>query len=383
MLKVPSVSVKYGIPEVGQNTCSGLNFGRSFFKEFPNGPRGMTNVEASMVGMHLADDLGLWCNYSQLQRDFKKLYYEGFIKKKLEEKEFKSYSWSKFEKGDPAFLFELLPRIASKEGELGTALGLGTGYLLERWAIPEAIWVKDKELAYWKMGHPKHHSTEDAGQCGLLINLPYNRDAQCHSHVNFVRNGLPISVQKGLAAEIWGSPGAVDAVGAYTPMNPSKAKMAKWSLLRKELHDSLSLCNWMGPWVASPLKERGYRGDDSIESMLYSLATEDKKNRQELDQVAERIFTLHRALTIRDMGTKEMRTMHDTIPDWVFTDKSGKAPFTKGTTHMDRNDVKVALDMFYDELGWDKITGAPTLQTYRKLGLSMVAEELGKKNLLP
>ncbi|MCX5819553.1 MAG: aldehyde ferredoxin oxidoreductase [Deltaproteobacteria bacterium] len=383
MLKVPSVSVKYGIPDVGQNTCGGLNFGRSFFKEFPDGPRGMTNVEASMVGMHLADDLGLWCNYSQLQRDFKKLYYEGFIKKKLEEKEFKSYSWSKYEKGDPAFLFELLPRIASKDGELGTALGLGTGYLLERWAIPEAIWVKDKELAYWKMGHPKHHSTEDAGQCGLLINLPYNRDAQCHSHSNFVRNGLPISVQKGLAAEIWGSPGAVDAVGAYTPMNPSKAKMAKWSLLRKELHDSLSLCNWMGPWVASPLKERGYRGDDSIESMLYSLATGDKKDRRELDQVAERIFALHRALTIRDMRTKEMRTMHDTIPEWVFTDKSGKAPFTKGTTHMDRNDTKVALEMFYDELGWDRITGAPTRQTYQKLGLAQVAAELGKKNLLP
>jgi aldehyde:ferredoxin oxidoreductase len=383
MVKVPSVSVKYGIPEVGQNTCSGLNFGRSFFKEFPDGPRGMTNVEASMVGMHLADDLGLWCNYGQLQRDFKKLYYEGFIKKKLGEKEFNSYSWNQYEKGDPAFLFELLPRIASKEGELGTSLGLGTGYLLERWAIPEATWGKDKELAYWKMGHPKHHSTEDTGQCGLLINLQYNRDAQCHSHSNFVRNGLPISVQKGLAAEIWGSPGAVDAVGAYTPMNPSKAKMAKWSLLRKELHDSLSLCNWMGPWAASPLKERGYRGDDSIESMLYSLATGDKKNRQELDQAAERIFTLHRALTIRDMGTKEMRTMHDTIPEWVFTDKSEKAPFTKGTTHMDRNDVKVALEMFYGELGWDRITGAPTPQTYRKLGLAKVAEELGRKNLLP
>ena len=233
------------------------------------------------------------------------------------------------------------------------------------------------------MGHPKHHSTEEAGQCGLLINLQYNRDAQCHSHINFIRNGLPLSVQKSLAAEIWGSPDAVDAVGAYTPMHPSKAKMAKWSLLRKELHDSLSLCNWMGPWVASPLKERGYRGDDSIESMLYSLATGDKKDRQELDQVAERIFVLHRALTIRDMGTKEMRTKHDTIPEWVFTDKSGKAPFTKGTTHMDRNDVKVAMDMFYDEMGWDRITGAPTLQTYRKVGLDKVAEELGKRKLLP
>jgi len=383
LMKVPSVSSKYGIPEVGQNTCSGLNFGRAFFKTFPDGPRGQTNVEACMVGLHLADDLGVWCNYSQLQRDLQKLYYEGYIKKKLGEKEFKSYSWDKYERGDPSFLFELIPRIASKEGELGTALGLGTGYLLERWSISEEYWGKDKELAYWKMGHPKHHSTEDAGQCGLLINLQYNRDAQCHSHCNFVRNGLPLAVQKRLAAEIWGSPDAVDAVGAYTPMHPSKAKMAKWSLLRKELHDSLSLCNWMGPWVASPLKERGYRGDDSIESMLYSLATGDKKDRQELDRVAERIFVMHRALTIRDMGTKDMRTNHDTMPEWVFTDKSGKAPFTKGTTHMDRNDVKVAMDMFYDEMGWDRVTGAPTAQIYRKFGLDKVAEELGKRKLLP
>jgi aldehyde:ferredoxin oxidoreductase len=382
LMKVPALSAKYGIPEVGQNTCSGLNFGRAFFKKFSDGPRGQTNVEACMVGLHLADDLGVWCNYSQMQRDFQKLYYEGFIKKKLGEKEFKSYSWDKYEKGDPSFLFEIIPRIASKEGELGTALGLGTGYLLERWSIPEERWGKDKELAYWKMGHPKHHSTEDAGQCGLLINLIYNRDAQCHSHSNFVRNGLPLAVQKRLAAEIWGSPEAVDAVGAYTPMNPSKAKMAKWSLLRKELHDSLSLCNWMGPWVASPLKEQGYRGDDSIESMLYSLATGDKKDRQELDQAAERIFALHRALTIRDMGTKEMRTRHDTIPEWVFTDKSGKAPFTKGTTHMDRNDIKVAVDMFYDEMGWDRVTGAPTAQAYRKAGLDKVAEALGKQKLL-
>jgi aldehyde:ferredoxin oxidoreductase len=154
-------------------------------------------------------------------------------------------------------------------------------------------------------------------------------------------------------------------------------------LLRKELHDSLSLCNWMGPWVASPLKERGYRGDDSVESMLYSLATGDQKDRQELDRVAERIFVLHRALTIRDMETKEMRTRHDTIPEWVFTDKSGKPPFTKGTTHMDPNDVKIAMDLFYDEMGWDRTSGAPLSQTYRKFGLDRVAEELEKRKLLP
>ena len=270
-----------------------------------------------------------------------------------------------------------------KQGELATALGLGTGHILERWAIPEQEWLGNHDLLYWKMGHPKHHSNEDAGQCGVIINTQYNRDAQCHSHSNFTRNGLPIEIQKQLAAELWGSPDAVDTVGAYTPVNVYKAKMAKWSLLRKELHDSLSLCNWMGPWIASPLKERNYRGDDSIESLLYSLATGDKKSREELDQVAERIFLLHRALTIRDMGTKDMRTRHDTIPDWVFADPKERPALSKGTIRMDRNDIKLAMDMYYAEMGWDKETGAPTKAVYERLGLKDVARELSKRGLLP
>ena len=336
-----------------------------------------------MVGMHLTDDLGIWENYGQMQRDFQQLYYGGALKNKVGENEFKGYSWDQYEKGDPTFLFELLPRIANKQGELATALGLGTGYLLERWGIPEQDWQQDQKVAYWKMGHPKHHSNEDAGQCGVIINTQYNRDSQCHSHVNFTRNGLPIKVQKQLAAEMWGSSDAVDAVAAYSSMNIYKAKMAKWSLLRKELHDSLSLCNWMGPWIASPLKERDYRGENSIESLLYSLATGDKKSRDELDEVAERIFLLHRALTIRDMGTKEMRTQHDTIPDWVFIDPAGKASFTAGTNRMDREDIKLAMDMYYEEMGWDKKSGSPTVASYQRLGLGEVADELTKRGLVP
>lgn len=382
LLKVPAVAGKYGIPETGQNTCAGLLFGRAFFKKFPDGPRGQTAIDACMVGMHLADDLGIWENYGQLQRDFQALYYNGIFGRKVDAKEFKSYSWDKYEQGNPTFLFELLPRIANREGEMATALGLGTGYLLERWNIPEKEWLENQELLYWKLGHPKHHANEDAGQCGVIISTQYNRDAQCHSHSNFTRNGLPIEIQKRLAAELWGSPDAVDALMAFTPMNVYKAKMAKWSLLRKELHDSLSLCNWMGPWVASPLRDRGYRGDDSIESLLYSLATGDTKSRQELDQVAERIFLLNRALTIRDMGTKEMRTKHDTIPDWVFADPKDKAAFSSGTIRMDREDIKLAMDMYYDEMGWDKETGSPTREVYQRLGLGDVADELSKRGLL-
>jgi aldehyde:ferredoxin oxidoreductase len=139
----------------------------------------------------------------------------------------------------------------------------------------------------------------------------------------------------------------------------------------------------MGPWIASPLKERDYRGEDSIESLLYSVATGDKKSREELDQVAERIFVLHRALTIRDMGTKDMRAQHDTIPDWVYEDPKGKEPFTKGTNRMEKQDIALAMDMFYDEVAWDKQTGSPTKETYRNLGLAWVADDLSKKGLLP
>ncbi|MFZ0932613.1 MAG: aldehyde ferredoxin oxidoreductase C-terminal domain-containing protein [Syntrophobacteraceae bacterium] len=165
-------------------------------------------------------------------------------------------------------------------------------------------------------------------------------------------------------------------------MNIYKAKMAKRSLLRKELHDSISLCNWMGPWSASPLKERGYGGDDTIESLLYSLVTGDKKSRHEFDEVAERIFVLHRAITIRGMGTKEMRTKHDTVPDWVYRDDKGRAPFTVGTIQMDKGDIEKAMDMFYEEAGWHRETGSPTIETYCRLGLSAVAGELGKKGLI-
>jgi aldehyde:ferredoxin oxidoreductase len=333
--------------------------------------------------MHLADDLGVWCNYGQLQRDLKKLYYDGLLKAKLGSAEYASIPWDKYEAGDPAFLLDILPRIGERRGELGQVLSAGTAGLFDQWSIPEEAWTRDHETLYWKMGHPKHHANEDDGQCGVIINTQYNRDACCHSHTNFVRNGLPLGVQKRLAAEIWGSPDAVDGVGAYTPMNVHKARRARWSLVRKELHDSLGLCNWAGPWVASPLKARGYMGDDSLESKFYSLATGQKVDREGLDRMGERIFTLHRALTIRDMGQVDMRAEHDQVPPWAFEDPSGAPAFSKGTIRMEQADMAKAMDQFYEVMGWDKAMGAPTQAAYSRLGLAEVGKALKARKLVP
>ncbi|MGE5553585.1 MAG: aldehyde ferredoxin oxidoreductase [Betaproteobacteria bacterium] len=379
-LDVPQVEEKYGVSRYAANTCVGWG-ARSFFKSFPDGPQGEASIEAAVYGKHLADDYGVWCNYGQLQRDFQWAYYNGLIKKNVPEKEYNSIPWDQYEKGDPAFLGEIYRRVAFKEGELGFAFGEGSGRLAERWHFPPE-YFKDHNLVYWKMGHPKHHSSEDAGQVGVLINMMYNRDSQCHSHSNFTRNGLPLAVKKQIAAKLWGA-GAVDEVTECTPMNMDKARFAAWSLFRKELHDCLTLCNWMWPLVASPLKSRNYEGDQTLEAQLYSLATGDQKDVKELDEVAERIFNLHRALTIRDMDTVEMRTKHDTVPDWVFDWPEDKKPFTPGHYKMDRDDIERGKDMLYEVLGWDKKTGAPTRATLERLGLKYVADELAKRGLLP
>ncbi len=383
ILKVPSIAAKYGIRETAESTCVGLTFGRTFFKKLPGGLTGTAALEACMIGINMANDLGVWCNYGQIQRDLKKLYYDGILKNKLGAEEFASIPWTKYEDGDPSFLFDIFPRVAHRQGELGHNLGLGTGALLTSWSIPEEDWLRDPASMYWKFGHPKHHANEDDGQCGVIINTQYNRDSQCHSHTNFVHNGLPLAVQKKLATEIWGSPDAVDATADYRPMNVHKARRARWALVRKELHDSLGLCNWMGPWVASPLRERGYSGDDSLESRFYSLATGQKTGREELDAIGERIFTMHRALTIRDMGTREMRARHDLTPHWVYEDSSGAEVFSKGTIRMDRHDMEKAMDLFYEVMGWDKVTGAPTATTYARLGLRYVADALSRTGLVP
>jgi len=382
-LKVPAVAAKYGVRDTAQGTCIALNFGRFFFPTLPDGPKGQAALEACMLGMIMADDMGIWSNYGQLQRDFIKLFKDGVLKAKLGAAEYAAIPWDKWRAGDPAFLLDLVPRIGERRGELGFVLGEGVGGPFDRWGIAEETWEADHATTYWKMGHPKHHANEDDGQCGVIINTQYNRDAQCHSHTNFVRNGLPLHEQKRLAGEIWGSPDSVDAPGQYTPMNPHKARRAKWALLRKELHDCLGLCNWMGPWVASPLKERGYRGDNSLESRFYSLATGRALDREGLDEAGERVFTLHRALTIRDMGARDMRALHDRVPRWVYEDPKGAQPFTPGAIRMDRADMALAMDQFYALMGWDKDTGAPTREAYARLGLDDVGRELAAKGLVP
>lgn len=382
-LKIPKLQ-DYGLSPYVANTCMGYHAPKGvMFKGFKDiEEKGDGQLFAGAIGASVADDYGVWCNYGLIGKDLQYGYESGIFKKVLPADEYNSIPWDKLEAGDPTFLIDFYRRIALKEGEFSN-LGLGSYWSAKRWNYGDDYWNGASVGMWSKLGFPKHHANETNGQVGSLINSMFNRDAQSHTLVNLWGSGLPTPVLKEIVAEIVGSGDAIDAPKNYTPMNQYKAKFAKWCILRNCLHDSLTLCNWMWPMTVSPKKERNYRGDIDLEAKFMSVVTGEDYTAESLDLAAERVFTLHRALTVKNMNTIDMRNKHDGMSDWVFDKDPDLKPFTPGTDKMDKEDMQVALTMFYREMGWDEKTGAPTKATLERLGLGDVAVALGKLNLLP
>lgn len=60
-------------------------------------------------------------------------------------------------------------------------------------------------------------------------------------------------------------------------------------------------------------ESRNYRGDLALEAKFFKAITGEEMTQEKLDLAAERIFTLHRAYTVKLMQTKDMRNEHDLI----------------------------------------------------------------------
>jgi len=223
-------------------------------------------------------------------------------------------------------------------------------------------------------------------QAAALINMFWNRDPQCHTHTNYTGNGLPLALKNQIFNELFGAefPGSADAIDGATPqpMNQAKAVFAKLSLIYLALHNSMTLCNYTLPGWASPLKSRNYRGDIDIEAQFWTAVTGQAVTRADMERTGLRILTLYRALTAlrmkstRAAGWKDMRNDHDQLPEWSFHAHSG-------STTLDHADFENAKDRFYTLLGWDTVTGLPTLATYNALGLSDVAAVMTAAGLMP
>ena len=380
VIKDTATAAKYNVHPITEQTCGGLLFPIFFYPNLKNHPE--RNIEIAIVGSQLMDDLGLWCNYGQLQRDMIVMYQDGYWKKLLSKEEYDSLPWKKIDDVDASAMQDFLPRIAYRKGEFGKWLGETTPVMLDHFGIPVKTWSDDHRTLYWSNGHPKHHTNEDDGQLGCVLNCMWNRDPMAHAHVNFTRSGLPIKEMKHIAKVTWGDESAVDQIGDYTPTNTYKMKRLQWVIARTELHNMLGLCSWMAPWEYCPDEKNQYVGDPNMEAKIFSAVTGVNKTGDDLDKDGIRAWMLQRVYTMRQLGSSNMRKDHDMVPGWIDTDPKDRKPFTKGTVRMDPDDINKSFDIFFEQVGCDKETGVPTTDTLKAYRLAFVIPVLQKEGLI-
>lgn len=386
----------YDLPTHVSNTCMPITAQVQLFNghEHDFVDEGDAKIVLNGAGSRFQDDYGVWCNYGNLYTDFVRTYADGIFQEHMTDDD-KALNWQYMEDGDPRWLGEFYRAVASGKGAFGE-LGKGTYYLYHAWGLDDATKnsagknyydeVNGKNTNVTYNGYPKHHSSEDAWQSGLLYNVLYNRDCMIHHCTNFVRSGSPFAeVIKPVLESFFGE-GCVDAPKAYTPINENKVKLAKWAFNGKQWHDSATLCNWMYPMTLSTSKKRGYKGDLDLDAKYMSAVVGEDYTRDSIDFDCERISNMLRAMTAISfklrLDSSNLRKDHDAVPAWVFDKEPDFKAFEEGTVKMDRDDWEKSLDMFYEAMGWDKETGIPTRETLEKFDLGDMADKLAELGLI-
>jgi len=219
-----------------------------------------------------------------------------------------------------------------------------------------------------------------------LLYAVSTRDVTPSTHDFFFLNGLygypstpkkPEEIParlKELSARLYGSEKAV------YPGDECIEHVTAWHQYRSVIKDSLGLCDWVFPitrktfetkeeYAAELAAERGsVYGDITAEATLFRACTGLDLTIEEMERpLAERVVNLERCIEVRNNG-RNREADEWVIPHFQWTEK------TDGT-HLSASadEFRALLDRFYDRLGWDRVTGAPTPETLARLGLEDVA----------
>lgn len=224
-----------------------------------------------------------------------------------------------------------------------------------------------------------------------------NRDPNRHSMTNLLEwTGLSFEQSLPIGRKVWGDEAADNGLTdiyrdrkAPLTWNGQKsawanAVIADFIHKRACIKDTLTVCDWVYPMMTSGQVERDYTGDVSFEHRLYSTVTGDVIDQAKLDLIAERVWALHRILTLVEWGdwqTVNLREEHDQIPDHFYIDAEKRIlpPYPDGPEPhppLERDKFEATKEEYYKLHGWDVKTGIPTRKRLEELGLKYVADKL-------
>ena len=438
---VPALETKYGVSRYQVNTCNGNSSGSGFLMNIPS--RSEANIEASQLGVALADDYGFWSDYGQIQRVFQFFYTTRIVvdannpatipdpanpgqtipnpdigkriwEKYLTTAEYNKVPWKLLnpdhpadgtKASDPAFLLTWIPMLAKNlmaDGTLATwdkiqastltpktksascaaLVAQGPGRLMQ--LIPElAQEFYDNKAGTNQInkGFVKHHFIESSGmgQISALINMMFNRDPMCHTHTNYQGNGLPLALQNEIFLDLFKDDGVSG--------DPLYAGTAITPMNKsKAVYAKLSLLY--------------LQLHDSLTLCNYTLPgwASPLKSRNYRGEAAMEAL-MYSAVTgetvtrkqLEDMGIRILSLFRALNARYMNEkDQRNKhdiipewAFHPHGYSTLDHADMELAKDMLYDEFGWDKATGMPTRATFERLNMKDVADDLAARGLLP
>jgi aldehyde:ferredoxin oxidoreductase len=163
---------------------------------------------------------------------------------------------------------------------------------------------------------------------------------------------------------------------------------------RQFAKESLILCDFAWP-VYDDAGTENHVGDPTLESQLLSAVTGREIDEKELNHIAERIFTLYRAILLRESrkGRED-----DCLPEFFFVEReefiadvfgmhnpelflpaSGDEVISRKGKAVDKEKFEKMKDEYYELRGWDIKTGLLKKDTLKKLDLTDIIEPLKEK----
>lgn len=196
-------------------------------------------------------------------------------------------------------------------------------------------------------------------------------------------------VLRKIGEKFWGSAQAVD-FSTYE----GKALAAALIQNRQFVKESLILCDFAWP-VYDDAGTADHVGDPALESRLLSAVIGEEIDSKELNLTAERIFTLNRAILLRE-GRKGRED--DFLPEFFFEERqervndgfgmynpelflpgSGDAVISRKGKALDKDKFETMKNEYYEIRNWDLKTGLLKKDTLKELGLKELIEPLKEK----
>ncbi|MBW6486582.1 MAG: aldehyde ferredoxin oxidoreductase family protein [Syntrophobacterales bacterium] len=237
--------------------------------------------------------------------------------------------------GDHRALFQLIEKVASREG-IGNILAEGTrkaGQLIGKGAEYYAMTAKGLELPGYEPRAAKAHG------------LGYAVSNIGGSHMyGYARQEISGFMQ----------PREIDRLA-----DDGKGDIAGWNQIKKAVEETGILCNFADTNVTQQLI-----------CDLYVSATgrSDLAEPKNMDKFGERIVCLERCFNVREGFSRK----DDTLPDRMFKEPLKNAGPSTGAVIRKMDNL---LDEYYDFMGYDK-NGIPTAEKLKELGLADLASEM-------